>query len=180
MANDLVDTVKKFDLRPMAQAVRDTAEKYMGPVTNALGLTGGASKPDITPQAPPGTPAANREVWEAKGLPGRAKGGPVKKGKKYVVGEKGPEVFVPKQSGKIVPNNKMPAQPPARGYAPPQPVAPQPTFAPKQPVAKPPVDLSQLRKFAKGGGKKKAAKPPAKAKAKAPAAPKGAFPWSRG
>lgn len=34
----------------------------------------------------------------------RKKGGPVKKGKKYIVGEKGPEVFVPKKDGKIIPN----------------------------------------------------------------------------
>ena len=36
----------------------------------------------------------------------RAKGGPVKKGKKYIVGEKGPEVFIPKKAGRIVPNRK--------------------------------------------------------------------------
>jgi hypothetical protein len=37
----------------------------------------------------------------------RAKGGPVKAGKAYVVGEKRAEVFVPKQDGTIVPNTKM-------------------------------------------------------------------------
>ena len=37
-------------------------------------------------------------------LGSRGKGGPVKKGKKYIVGEKGPEIFVPKKSGHIVPN----------------------------------------------------------------------------
>lgn len=44
------------------------------------------------------------------GLPGvpvgRKKGGSVKSGKKYVVGEKGPEIFVPKKDGKIIPNKK--------------------------------------------------------------------------
>ena len=38
-----------------------------------------------------------------KFLPGREKGGPVSAGKPYVVGEKRPEVFVPRQSGKIIP-----------------------------------------------------------------------------
>jgi hypothetical protein len=33
----------------------------------------------------------------------REKGGPVKKGQPYIVGEKRPEVFVPSQSGKILP-----------------------------------------------------------------------------
>jgi hypothetical protein len=40
-------------------------------------------------------------------LPGRAVGGPVSGGSPYVVGEKGPELFVPHASGTIVPNNKM-------------------------------------------------------------------------
>lgn len=37
-------------------------------------------------------------------LPGRAKGGPVMAGSAYVVGERGPEVFVPGASGAIIPN----------------------------------------------------------------------------
>lgn len=37
-------------------------------------------------------------------LPGRAKGGPVMAGSAYVVGERGPEVFVPGASGTIIPN----------------------------------------------------------------------------
>jgi TP901 family phage tail tape measure protein len=39
-------------------------------------------------------------------LEGREKGGPVNAGQAYVVGEKGPELFVPRNSGGIVPNNK--------------------------------------------------------------------------
>ena len=38
----------------------------------------------------------------------RAKGGPVKKSKPYLVGEQGPEMFVPYASGYIVPNNATP------------------------------------------------------------------------
>lgn len=38
----------------------------------------------------------------------RARGGPVKKSKPYLVGEQGPEMFVPYASGYIVPNNAMP------------------------------------------------------------------------
>jgi hypothetical protein len=37
----------------------------------------------------------------------RASGGPVQAGRPYVVGEDGMEMFVPDQSGKIVPNTKM-------------------------------------------------------------------------
>ncbi len=34
-------------------------------------------------------------------------GGPVKRGSPYMVGERGPELFVPNQSGSITPNNKL-------------------------------------------------------------------------
>jgi len=37
----------------------------------------------------------------ALGLPGRATGGPVAPGRGYLVGEKGPELFVPTSAGKI-------------------------------------------------------------------------------
>jgi lambda family phage tail tape measure protein len=37
----------------------------------------------------------------------KAEGGPVKGGQPYIVGEKGPELFVPPSAGSIIPNNKM-------------------------------------------------------------------------
>ena len=37
----------------------------------------------------------------------RAKGGPVKKGEPYVVGEKGPELIVPSESGNVIPNDEI-------------------------------------------------------------------------
>ena len=40
-------------------------------------------------------------------FPGKAKGGPVTGGSPYIVGEKGPELFVPGSSGNIVPNNEL-------------------------------------------------------------------------
>ena len=41
------------------------------------------------------------------GLEGREKGGPVSGGTPYIVGEKGPELFVPMNSGGIVPNHAL-------------------------------------------------------------------------
>ena len=46
------------------------------------------------------------------GLPGiggffRADGGPVSKGKSYIVGERGPEMFTPGSSGMITPNHEL-------------------------------------------------------------------------
>ncbi len=40
-------------------------------------------------------------------IPGRANGGPVSGGQMYMVGERGPELFVPGRSGTIVANDKM-------------------------------------------------------------------------
>lgn len=40
-----------------------------------------------------------------KGIPGRALGGPVGANSPYMVGERGPELFVPSTSGRIIPNN---------------------------------------------------------------------------
>jgi hypothetical protein len=43
----------------------------------------------------------------AQTISGKAAGGPVTGGTPYIVGERGPELFVPQQSGSIVPNNAM-------------------------------------------------------------------------
>jgi tape measure domain-containing protein len=40
-------------------------------------------------------------------LPGRAMGGPVSAGTPYMVGERGPELFMPRQGGSIIPNNAL-------------------------------------------------------------------------
>lgn len=40
-------------------------------------------------------------------MPGKAIGGPVQGGKPYIVGERGPEMFVPSRSGSIVPNTGL-------------------------------------------------------------------------
>lgn len=43
----------------------------------------------------------------------KAEGGPVKGGQPYIVGEKGPELFVPPSAGSIIPNNQMATAAPA-------------------------------------------------------------------
>jgi TP901 family phage tail tape measure protein len=54
----------------------------------------------------PGTP--NTPIDFGYGLPGRAMGGPVRKGQPYWVGEKGtPEVFVPQEDGMVMPQRGM-------------------------------------------------------------------------
>lgn len=63
-------------------------------------VTSGASTPTAVPAA----------VFTGGGMiniPGRAEGGPVRAGSPYAVGEKGIELFVPGQSGTIVPNSAL-------------------------------------------------------------------------
>lgn len=68
----------------------------------------------------PGTGAsvgAWSRFWRGM-LPGfRADGGPVTAGRPYIVGEEGPELFVPRRSGEIIPNHHLAAldAPPAGG-----------------------------------------------------------------
>jgi phage-related minor tail protein len=40
-------------------------------------------------------------------LPGLAEGGPAKANQPYIVGERGPELFVPKSAGTVIPNDQL-------------------------------------------------------------------------
>ena len=50
-------------------------------------------------------------VTQIKSTSFREKGGPVTQGKPFIVGERGPEMFVPNQSGNIISNDKMGGSP---------------------------------------------------------------------
>jgi phage-related minor tail protein len=86
-------TTGKFgfeDLKRVALAAM--AEIAAAAVRNAMGSVGGGS----------GLGAAMLQLAAAfAGAPGRAVGGPVAPGRAYVVGERGPELFVPTASGRI-------------------------------------------------------------------------------
>lgn len=52
-----------------------------------------------------------RSANALKGLGFRAEGGPVMANSPYIVGERGPELFVPKNAGTVVPNHQMSGPP---------------------------------------------------------------------
>lgn len=99
LESSLVSAVKRgsasfLDLRTMAlgvindiaaQSVRGLFSGLLGAATGGGGL--GAALGSLT------------------GLPGRATGGPVSPGAAYVVGERGPELFVPTSAGSIAANS---------------------------------------------------------------------------
>lgn len=53
------------------------------------------------------TIAGYKKLSEDQDIEARAMGGPVNANQKYLVGEKGPELFVPRSNGNIVPNHKL-------------------------------------------------------------------------
>lgn len=59
---------------------------------------------DTTNEERMGIVATNRNALDWRGQPARAMGGPVSGGQAYTVGEQGPELFIPKGGGTIVPN----------------------------------------------------------------------------
>lgn len=75
-------------------------QSIMGPLSSALGTLTGATY---------GTSAGSQQsrmlASQDAGL--RAMGGPVTRSKPYIVGERGPELFVPNGSGNVVPNGEM-------------------------------------------------------------------------
>jgi hypothetical protein len=50
----------------------------------------------------------DRGIGNLYNEPGHAIGGPVFEGRATLVGERGPELFVPNTNGKIIPNNQLP------------------------------------------------------------------------
>lgn len=82
------------DLRRVAVGVLD--EIAAGAVRSAVGSVGGGGGGLLGMGA--------SLLGSVLGLPGRATGGPVGPGNAYLVGERGPEVFVPTSSGRVVPN----------------------------------------------------------------------------
>lgn len=83
------DDLKKVALSAMA----DIAQASLRALFNPPGSNGGVGAGLLN--------GLGSLVTGLLGLPGRATGGPVSAGRGYVVGERGPELFVPSSSGRI-------------------------------------------------------------------------------
>ncbi|WP_309751968.1 tail tape measure protein [Novosphingobium sp.] len=85
------------DLRKMALGVIDQiAARSLNTLFSSIGLGGGSGGGGLG-----GLLNIGSLVGSLLGLPGRATGGPVAPGRGYVVGERGPELFVPTSAGRI-------------------------------------------------------------------------------
>lgn len=83
------DDLRRVALSSMAAVASSAIQAGMG----QIGGSGGGG----------GLMAIGAQLLGALGLPGRATGGPVAPGAAYLVGERGPELFVPTASGRIEP-----------------------------------------------------------------------------
>tara|TARA_R110000796_G_scaffold61714_3_gene142713 strand:+ start:1621 stop:3471 length:1851 start_codon:yes stop_codon:yes gene_type:complete len=88
MAKSVIDSLIKMLVQ---KYIVDAAFGFItGAISGPSGFTGGGS----------GTPS-----FDARGH--AAIGGPLQSGSPYMVGERGPEMFVPNSQGSIIPNNKL-------------------------------------------------------------------------
>jgi tape measure domain-containing protein len=88
----------KTAVERMSNALDNVAGQLMDAGINALisGLTGGIGG------------GGGVDPWTGlRTLTGRALGGPVSKGRPYMVGENGPELFIPSAAGKVASNQNM-------------------------------------------------------------------------
>lgn len=90
--------VLKGSLESVVRWITEKIDKLLSPLRRVRDMIGGLTKSNIS--LPP-------EVLAQ--LEGRWMGGAVAAGNAYVVGERGPELFVPRQSGTIVPNHALTA-----------------------------------------------------------------------
>lgn len=86
------DDLKRIAFNTLDQIAAQALQSGLG----SLGLGGGG--------AGAGGLNLGAIIGSIFGLPGRATGGPVSPGRGYLVGERGPELFVPTSSGRVVPN----------------------------------------------------------------------------
>ncbi|AIT07588.1 tail tape measure protein [Sphingomonas taxi] len=96
------EELKGVALAALAQIAKAALHAGVGAVLGGGGMRGdvnwGGERPG---DATGGGGAISLLRLMSSGLPGRATGGPVAPGRGYVVGERGPELFVPTASGRV-------------------------------------------------------------------------------
>lgn len=83
------DDLRRVALSTMAEIASAAISSGIGSLFGASGIGGGL------------VGVATKLIGGALGLPGRATGGPVTGGRPYLVGERGPELFVPTSAGRV-------------------------------------------------------------------------------
>jgi hypothetical protein len=100
-AESLTDAVRNFFDEVANMLLRQTLEKLSQQITDAFQASANSG------QSGGGWGAAIANFFSTAFGGARANGGPVQAGVPYLVGERGPELFVAPKTGTIIPNNKM-------------------------------------------------------------------------
>lgn len=100
-AESLTDAVRNFFEEVANMLLRQTLEKLSQQITDAFQASANSG------QSGQGWGAALSNFFSTAFGGARANGGPVQAGVPYLVGERGPELFVAPKTGTIIPNNKM-------------------------------------------------------------------------
>jgi phage-related minor tail protein len=90
------EDLKRVALSVLSEIASAAIRSGLDTILGGLGQGGGGSGGLLG--------AAGGLIGGLLGLPGRATGGPVSPGRAFVVGERGPELFVPTSSGSIAPS----------------------------------------------------------------------------
>jgi phage-related minor tail protein len=90
------DDLKSVALAAMAEIAQAAIRAGLQAAAGGGGGSGGGGKGGLLA-------AAAQILGSLIGAPGRATGGPVSPGRPYLVGERGPELFVPTASGRVEP-----------------------------------------------------------------------------
>jgi hypothetical protein len=103
VADMFLDMAAQIIAKMIQMAILNTIVGLL-PGGSSGGIGSSMFKPGSPSQMVPSLPGATNYSGAFKA---RAKGGPVSSGQTYMVGERGPELFVPGRSGTIVANDKM-------------------------------------------------------------------------
>jgi TP901 family phage tail tape measure protein len=105
----LIDFVKGLTWKSVGLYIADQLTFGLASKINKNGL--GATIASVAASAQSGLAAGSNAAKVAHGAPAiagkRAGGGPVTGGRRYLVGERGPELFEPSTSGRIIPNHSL-------------------------------------------------------------------------
>jgi tape measure domain-containing protein len=103
VADMFLDMAAQIIAKMITMAILNTVVGLL-PGGSSGGIGSSMFKPGSPAQMVPSLPGTTNYSGAFKA---RANGGPVSSGQTYMVGERGPELFVPGRSGTIVPNDKM-------------------------------------------------------------------------
>lgn len=92
------EDLRRIGMRALDDIAANALKTGIGSVTGGTGAAGGLGS------------LLTGALSGLLGLPGRATGGPVSPGRPYLVGERGPEMFVPTAAGRVEPTAGAPAR----------------------------------------------------------------------